>query len=1236
VLINVVCPHCGINYHLQEEMRGKPMRCQNVKCHHVFVIGNAEPAPPRPDQELGHVGDLIPLLPSRSETPEPAAPHVSDVLEMLPARAEVASGWLEPPPVRRQAPSEAPAPDPVPPKKPKPKTKVPKEKPAVNGPRVVAPGGWDAPPVRRDKEPEGPTPPPTSEAEPEVRPARDEPPVEDVPKPRGKWARWAIISFAASAVLVLGVGGVVLWVVLANAEKRLAAEADAAYASELFRKAGDTYAKLAEKYPESEQVDRYRFRKDLSALRLETTDPPPDIGDILEHFREFLEERDKDPLLPEHGADLGSSLVKLVTGFADKEADGLTDDTPIKTLDQAIPIVASAKKIKLPKGTAAPEWAKVDESFARVRAVLARLKERQRILADLRKLLDTPGYPAILASERLIAKESASFPGLAKDPQVEEIVAKLYDAHKASVRYVPAGRYKEPGTLPANPPGDRDEPSILFNPLLTGSPGVPGPEDPVALALVRGVLYAKSVTNGEVRWAVRVGIDTTALPVRVPATASAPEIILVLSSDDATLTARDVQGPPLWRYPLGAAVLGKPVVVDRRAYLATYSGEVHEIELNEGKLLGRYLLGQRLTLGGSHEPGTRRIFFPADAGCVYVLDVAKQECQQIVYSRHPSGSLRGEPVVVPPESEDSPGYVALTQTDGFDRVRMRVWEMTGKDRKLTEKILKTGVALAGWTWFSPSHDAEKIVLVSDAGVLGMVGIRQALNFDEALFPLLPGGGIDLGALLGLSGERRARNRGRAEVAQVQGDDLWVTAHGRMMRLRMGWGPTLGPRMVPAWPAPLDVGSPIHASQVFDNALGRSSMVLVTQPQRRSCAWVSRIENATGSLLWRRQLGLVCTREPVAIPRPGGEPIWLAVDQGGGLFGLDAGRYPVRPGARWLSDSKMRPLADSLPENANQPPHVLPSEDGKTVHVLAFPGNGLEMIVREVDSAGPMGALQVKVCKVALQHKLAGEPTRVGDHILLPLADGTLGRLTVPIDPAMPNFESGLPWRAERAGTEALGFVVGVGPGRFVTSDGAGGLAAWEWKPKNPVWQALPTGRANDPTLSLKARITGMVRVPGKEVLLAVSDAAGKVTLVEVKANGAMVVPRSWDMKGQVTTGPFVRTAGGAARIGCIVDRSRLVWIDPAIEKILWDYPTPAKDAIVGIPHLADDLVVIADQGGRYIGIIEKTGIQAGKGYQLRGSIAAVASPVPFQKNRLLAPLSDGTMMLLSVGKLREK
>ena len=622
---------------------------------------------------------------------------------------------------------------------------------------------------------------------------------------------------------------------------------------------------------------------------------------------------------------------------------------------------------------------------------------------------------------------------------------------------------REPAPCPARTPGDADEPSILFDPLMNGAPGAAGPEDPVALALVRGVLYALSATNGEVRWAVarRRRYDGAAGAGARRRRHRGDHPRPLVRRRDA-VGARHARARRAGATGLGAAVLGRPVVIDQRAYLATYAGEVHEIELNEGKLLGRYLLGQRLTLGGSHEPGTAPPLLP-------------RRRRLRLRPRRGQAGVRADRLQPPPRrgrcaasrsssrrwSEDSPGYLVLTQTDGLDRVRMRVWEMTAKDRKLVEKALDPRVALAGWTWFSPYHDPEKIVIALRRRRPGHdrhpPGARTATRRCSRC---CPAAASTWGRCCGPPAAGR-RDRGRAEVAQVQGDDLWVTAEGRMMRLRLAWGPAQGPRMVPAWPAPLEVGSPIHASQVFDDR------------RRAARAWSSSpgpsagpAPGPAGSTTRTRRPALAAATRPGVRPRAGARsraaaasPIWLAIDQGGGLFGLDPARYPVRPGARWLSDDKMRPLADSLPENADRPPLVLTSEDGKTTHVLAFPGDGLEMVVREVDGGADGPDSRVK--EVPGQAGVRSSPgSRRGSAITSccrsPTArwPGWRCRST----PTTPDLEYGLPWRADRVGAEARGFVAGLGPDRFVTSDGARGLAAWEWEPRTADWDG-PARRA---------------------------------------------------------------------------------------------------------------------------------------------------------------------------------
>jgi hypothetical protein len=110
--------------------------------------------------------------------------------------------------------------------------------------------------------------------------------------------------------------------------------------------------------------------------------------------------------------------------------------------------------------------------------------------------------------------------------------------------------------------------------------------------------------------------------------------------------------------------------------------------------------------------------------------------------------------------------------------------------------------------------------------------------------------------------------------------------------------------------------------------------------------------------------------------------------------------------------------------------------------------------------------------------------------------------------------------------------------------------------------------------------------------------------------------------------------GGAARVGCVVAGSRLCWIDPERAGLAWTFRTPSGSAIVGRPQVVEGLLVVADQSGRYLALDPAKGTPVGPGYQLRGSLAPAASPVAFGARRLLAPLSDGTALLLGLDRVQ--
>src|SRR5207244_3621113 len=116
------------------------------------------------------------------------------------------------------------------------------------------------------------------------------------------------------------------------------------------------------------------------------------------------------------------------------------------------------------------------------------------------------------------------------------------------------------------------------------------------------------------------------------------------------------------------------------------------------------------------------------------------------------------------------------------------------------------------------HDGEQLVQVTDAGRLGLFGIRQVNNDDPDLF-------LETRQGIPLKAERT--HRGRAQVVHVADDDLWVLAQGELLYLHFD---RYGQRLADLWPKPLPLGSPLHASQVE----GKSLFVVTQLPDKPTC------------------------------------------------------------------------------------------------------------------------------------------------------------------------------------------------------------------------------------------------------------------------------------------------------------------------------------------------------------------------------------------------------------------
>jgi outer membrane protein assembly factor BamB len=1296
--ITAYCPNCHSRYQLDPGLRGQRMRCPNPVCREVFEVQDAEPengtraepaaiplesepsAEARQRQEpgaspqeavrtTGSVGDLVPILdaevvhevppPRPSSEAPPTAMTVHQAVpvspeqdqddkpipvdeSLLPPPIEVhnlvplepgeeqtpqpiqeAPSWQVPPPVRNPHAAKAP----VRPSEGAPPTRksksAPRKPPTLPAklPEEAAPSWQSAPPIRwlptqpfPEPEPAGPAPPMEIVDFPMVSPHPAEE-ARSAPSGASRRALWIIGAMVVVAGFLIATITIRTLDAYVKTEDKLSTQAKHDYEDGKYASAAAAYQNLLENFPNSDQLPFYRLLAELSRVRDQVYSAQADPGQARAAVYDFLNAHKNDPLLKPYRTDVGQTLGKLV--------EQLTASA-LERHDPALPVQAreAVEQSERYNPSDRSESLAARAKIAQAESAIILWGKRQALLEHLSQSARDKPSVRMLSDARLRARHE----GLEQDPEIKDRITQLEKAARAQVGYIAY----EPKTAKLAP--EAIETSLLVVPSMVRVAKPAGEGKRAVLALARGVLYALDQSTGQELWATRVGIDTETLPVRLPATPTSPELFLVLSADRNTIMAlAALDGTVLWQHRLSAPCLGRPVVVGAKVFVPTYDGYVHEIETALGHVLGHFDLGQPLTVGGVCQEGTDLLYFPGDSDYVYVLDAAvtkpnpspsAKQCVAILHTGHPSGSLRNEPIVVnrvDPFARAGaggtpiPSYLILTQTDGLDHMKLRVFSLPIDDPEAAP-LLPSEPRIRGWSWLRPYHDDEKLAFVTDAGNFELFGINQVRNDDKALFRQLPD-----------SPEERKRARattglGRAQVVHVAENDFWVLENGELQRLHFD---LFSQQMVPVWNSSRRLGSPVHAAQVDET---EKTIFVVTQDLTRQIYLATAVAAEDGTIKWQRQLGLECQSDPLALNRQ-----VIAVDRGGGLFVFDGSKYRHQENVEWrITDFHYEPALEEGPILAQ----LLPGPDGRSVYQVACPASGRKLTVRRYQAGGAGGKpiLEEASTVDANLRPLAGTPAIVGHSLLLPLADGTIRRFPLPLREGAPP-EGGPDWRAGRADDDARGHIVALGADDFLTTDGSRGLTRWRWPQNDPTFRKIPINGVL--TLELPARIVAAPLVipsagASGEWQVYVADSEGVLTRLRLGQNVKQDERQTWPLGGKITAGPFRR----GSSIGCVVDRRRLVWIDPSQAKPLWNY-TMEGEGIVGQPQLAGGLVVVADASGRFIGLDPATGKPQGAGYALKANAAPAATPVAYGADAAFVPLTDGTVFLLGLQHLRD-
>ncbi len=1142
--LSVTCPRCESKYQLDAGMRGKRMRCPNTICRAVFEAReDNDPLPESSGIEAKAIESPIPPAPPTTEaerkveTKEPTAPEAKRPAAVKPKQVPKP---LEPVP---DFPDDFPGDDEA----------APAPSIAAIATEAWQPEAWETPPVR-----ESPAPTPL-------------PMVLQKKKPAPRRRRRALMIIAAMLLMLGLVAGVGYWrlrgTIQSNEAERFQ-HAERLYKDREFAEASVAFQKLHRDFPDSPHNKKYRFLAELSDVRQSAQggETSEETAKALERVLQFAGMFDGDPLLKEHGSDLWQTLQSL--------ADELTKLSEREKSLGLLPIarraMAEAKKYPAPAGARPRD---LDAEWTRIQKVLEAHVERQQVVAAIKNhLVQTTavGVQEVLTMiERTKRQDDAEIRGLLND---------LYKAHRDQVKFVPT-RPEENKVVPA---GDA-LPNLSVTLSLAAERSVKTGGPPV-LALARGVLYALDPGKGDLRWARRVGIDTHVLPLRVPADTITPELVLAVSSDQRSLTAVILAtGEPLWQTLLSNACVGTPVIVDRQVLVPTLGGQIEEIELAEGRRLGAYHVGQPLILGGLRQTGTSLVYFPADELCLYEFDVTKRACTNILYTRHPAGSLRGLPAI---GGADKESWLLWCQASGLDRAELKPFALPiqGPEQKPADPIVPL-LGLSAPPWFG----ADRWAYMTEAGSLAPWGVKQMGNRDLLLFPILKQDfPVD-----------RGNPSGRCEVAHADAENYWTMTRGRLQRIRSVFDPAKGPRLLMSWPQPVPLGNLLHSAQTRQEPDGRTILFLTTQASDHPACLASAVEAETGKILWQRQLGALPQQTPLVVK----EHILLSDPHG--LLRFDPAQPAEKSSSLW-SEAGARILRHA----ASDASRLLLVRENTYVQLTWLAGS----LKLRIEVGVTVGSEAPRAMEIALPASLQGTPALADGFLLLPLANGILVRVSLQ-ESALVN---GPDWRAGGAEEQARGHVAVLTPQEFIVTDGSRGLERL-FSADGKFWDKRASSQLPHRILAAP------VLVPSADkVRLCVLDASDTVTLFDPER---LSVLKRWSMPGKVTAGPFLR----AGKIGCVVAKTRLVWLDPTQDAPAWEYTFVAE--IVGEPHVIEGKLVIADVAGQMAALDPANGSSLGPVLRLRANVAPTAAPVPFGPGRAFVPLTDGTIVILPLEKL---
>lgn len=1091
----------------------------------------------------------------------------------------------------------------------------PIEPPPVVGAAELPPVQWAA----RDDRPElppvqtgsaqamaAPPVPPRQESAAKGRPA----PAKARPKGRGRAIAWVAISMIFVMLLVSGFAGWKVYEKLYPTPDKQWDIARQAFQNKRWDVAVAEFKKFEKDYPDDPRAEEIPFFLSMSEVGEQVFNDGSSAEACLDKMEGLFREYRDQPVYKLYPADLYSFFQKLVERFTE-EANVKLDVAKIEKARTAFNLLSTIAESM--EDTWVPEniakyTTYMDETEAKVRT-----RRGQKDALELVKLAQGPELS--LKPDEMYAKMAAlekTFPELLNNKEYLAERDNAYRAEPKRVRYRPIAEEDLPVWSTASEPAGQNL-FIVWDGRQGSTTAIHRRQ--VVTALSRGVLYVFD-PQGNFLWARRLGIDADRLPLHVPATATSPDALVAVSTEDNTLVSLQADNQRvLWQYHAEGDISSPLTVVDvpggrnqpdkKRGLLPTTDGEagyINVLELVMGKQLGRYEIGHPLApVGGGYDKHNRLAYFPADSQRVFAInplaiDSPEKEpaCKAVLFTNHVSGALRSEPTLVDRATTGSPEvYMIMAEANELEQMKLRVFDLNETRLKDPHSPPIKETPLDGWSWFSPLATPDRITLVTDSGALGVLGLNLD-NPSEALYWVIKPEAAKL----------PVRDRFRALAVDSDERYLWVMAGGALQKLKLD---VLGQQTRRLWPTDVQAaevtGVPLHEAQLDDRG---EVLFLGLMASDGGHFDFMAVDSKAGHKLWQRQLGVKLFGDPL----PVGQKV-LVIDHSGRTLLLD----PDNSEAIYQPSSEF-----SLPPGGD-PQKIIRIRSDQGNPYLALPlADGKQLALAHLDGSQD-GPLVWEI--IPLAEALQGRPCICGDFLVIPGAEGTLRRHSLKAGVSVPINEQPVDWMpgpvgiSKKPGPQRAALFP-LGPASILLVAAGRDVRSMEIRDEGNVtsWQQIGG------SFESEAPLIGQVLIYRDRAL--VVDENGKVYAFKGADPGDS--RGIWSLGGKPTGEPFLR----GDKLLAVVDGRKLVAIAPDAPnengEPLWA-SEPFNGRIRGQPVVSGNLLLVTDESRRVTALNLADG-KAAWTVRLPARIGPCAAAVPFGDDRILVPLSDGTFQVL--------